>query len=111
MGKYVSLTHYVDDNLFHDQLIGSSGMGILHFSNKNRVGWRYDKYNTIQMATYGYEFVSAFTSVKHIIDLSNTLRYLGVSTRQKIYIYGDKKCVVDRSIHPHDKLHKRHTVL
>mgnify|MGYP000615415131 FL=1 len=40
-----------------------------------------------------------------------TLRYLGVPINQKTYMFGDNKTVVDSSITPHAKLHKRHTAL
>ena len=33
LGKYVTLTHYVDTNLFHDALTGRSVTGILHMLN------------------------------------------------------------------------------
>ena len=37
MVNYVSLTHYVDYDLFHDQLTGHSITGILHLVNKTPV--------------------------------------------------------------------------
>jgi hypothetical protein len=39
------------------------------------------------------------------------LRYLGVPVREKNYMFGDKKSVVDSSMGLHAKLHKRHTIL
>ena len=33
LGKPVTLTHYVDDNLFHDELTGYSVTTCLHFIN------------------------------------------------------------------------------
>jgi hypothetical protein len=47
--------------------------------------------------------------VEQIIDLRSTLRYLGVPVKEKNYMFGDNKLVVDSSNGPH--VHKRHTML
>jgi hypothetical protein len=60
---------------------------------------------------YGSEFVAARTCVEQVIDLRNTLRYLGVPIQEKSYMFGDNKSVVDSSMQLHAKLHKRHTML
>ena len=43
--------------------------------------------------------------------MRDTLRYMGVLIREKSYMFGDNKTVVDSSNTPHGKLHKRHTML
>jgi hypothetical protein len=40
-----------------------------------------------------------------------TLRYLGVPDREKNFMFGDNKSVVDSSMALHTKLQKRHTML
>src|SRR5574338_359057 len=57
------------------------------------------------------EFVAARICVEQIIDLRNTLRYLGVPICKKSYMFGDNESVVNSSSIPHAKLHKRHTAL
>ena len=111
LGRYVTLTHYVDANLFHDMISGRSVTGILHLINKMPIDWFSKKQATVETATYGSEFVAARTCVEQAIDLRTTLRYLGVPIRMKSYMFGDNKSVVDSSITPHAKLHKRHTAL
>ena len=54
---------------------------------------------------------AARTCVEQIIDLRTTLRYLGVPIRDKSYMFGDNKSVVDSSMQINAKLHKRHTIL
>ncbi len=39
LGKYVTLSHYFDANLYHDMLTGHSVMGILHLANKMPLDW------------------------------------------------------------------------
>jgi Reverse transcriptase (RNA-dependent DNA polymerase) len=111
LGKFVTLTHYVDANLMHDVATGRSVTGILHLINKTPIDWFSKKQATVETATYGSEFVAARTCVEQIIDLRNTLRYLGVPVRDKSYMFGDNKSVVDSSMNVNAKLHKRHTIL
>jgi Reverse transcriptase (RNA-dependent DNA polymerase) len=111
LGNYVTLTHYVDANLMHDVTTGRSVTGILHLVNKTPIDWYSKKQATVETATYGSEFVAARTCVEQIIDLRNTLRYLGVPVRNKSYMFGDNKSVVDSSMQIHAKLHKRHNML
>ena len=111
LGNYVTLTHYVDANLFHDMLTGRSVTGILHFLNKTPIDWFSKKQSTVETATYGSEFVAARICTEQILDLHLTLCYLGVPIRDKSYMFGDNKSVLDSSLHPHAKLHKHHTML
>ena len=111
LGKYVTLTHYVDANLYHDQVTGRSVTGILHMVNGTPIEWYSKKQATVETATYGSEFVAARTCVEQIMDLRTTLRYLGVPIRTHSYMFGDNKSVVDSSMTLHPKLHKRHTAL
>ena len=110
-GRYVTTTSYVDANLMHCKATGKSVTGILHFVNQTPVEWYSKKAATVETATYGSEFVAARTCVEQIIDLRNTLRYLGVPLREKAFMFGDNQSVVNSSMEVHAKLHKRHTIL
>ena len=111
LGNHVTLTHYVDANLMHNVVKGRSVTGILHLANKTPIDWFSKKQATVETATYGSEFVAAHTCVGQIIDLRNTLRYLGVPIRDKSYMFGDNESVVNSSVQVHAKLHKRHNML
>jgi hypothetical protein len=111
MGNYVTLSHYFDANLYHDMATGRSVTGILHFLNQTPVDWYSKKQATVETATFGSEFVAARTTVDQIVDLRLTLRYLGVPIRDKSYMFGDNKTVIDCSSTPHAKLNKRHNAL
>jgi hypothetical protein len=111
VGKYVTLSHYVDANLMHDITSGKSVTGILHLVNKTAIDWYSKKQATVETSTYGSEFIAARVCVEQIIDLRTTLQYLGVPIRDKSYMFGDNKSVVDSSMQLHAKLHKRHTML
>jgi hypothetical protein len=111
LGPWVTLTHYVDANLFHDMITGRSVTGILTLINQTPLDWFSKKQATVETATYGSEYVAARTCVEQAMELRTTLRYLGVKVRGSSYMFGDNKSVVDSSTVPHSKLHKRHMAL
>ena len=110
-GNYITLLHFVDANLYHDIVTGRSVTGILHLVNKTPIEWYSKKQGTVETATFGSEFAAARTCTEQIIDLHDTLRYMGVPIRDKSYMFGDNKTVVDSSNTPHGKLHKRRSML
>jgi len=59
LGNFVTLSHYVDANLYHDMLTGRSVTGILHYLNKTPINWYSKKHATVETATYGSKLVSA----------------------------------------------------
>ena len=111
LGKEVVTISYHDANLYHNVITGRSVTGIIHFVNKTPIDWYSKKQSTVETATYGSEYVSAKTCVEQIMDLRNTLRYLGVSVKKKSFMFGDNRSVVDSSMTPHAKIHKRHVAL
>ena len=67
----------------------------------------------METATYGSEFVAAKTATEQIMDLRNTVRYLGVpiNIMTKAYMFGDNQSVVTSSTIPLSILTKRHNML
>jgi hypothetical protein len=110
-GKYVTLSHYFDANLYHDMVAGRSITAILHFLNQTLMDWYSKKQATVETATFGSEFIAARTTIDQILDLRMTLCYLGIPIPEKSYVFGDNKTVINASLTPHAKLHKRHNTL
>ena len=75
------------------------------------VDWYSKKQATIETATYESEYSSARTCVEQILDLRTTLCYLGIPIKTKKFMFGDNRSVVDSSMMPHAKLHKRYVAL
>ena len=111
LGKHVTLSHYVDANLYYDMLSGCLFTGILHFVNKCPIDWYSKKQGTVEAATFGSEANTARTAMEQIIDLRGTLHYMGVPLRESSYMFGDNKTIGDSGSMPHAKLHKRPTML
>jgi hypothetical protein len=110
-GKYITLLHYVEANLMHDITSRKSVTCILHLVNKTPIDWYSKRQATMETVTYGSEFVVARICVEQIIDLLTTLCYLGIPNKEKNYMFGDNKSVVDSSMQSHAKLHKQNTML
>ena len=53
--------------------------------NKTPVDWYSKKQATVETATYGSEFVAAKTATEQIMDIRQTLRYLGAPIGSKSY--------------------------
>lgn len=77
--KPVTLTCYVDANLFHDALTGRSVTGLLCMMNATPIEWYSKRQATVETAMYGSEFVAARICVEQVIDLRNTPHYLGAA--------------------------------
>ncbi len=111
LGKSIQTTTYLDANLYHDLINGRSLTGILHLWNKTPVDWYSKLQSTVETATFGSEFSASKTATEQIIDLRNTVRYLGVPLEETSMMFGDNESVVNGSAMPHSKLNKRHNAL
>jgi hypothetical protein len=79
---HVTTTTYVDANWYHCLMTGRSVTGIIHILNKTAIAWFTKKQGTVETAIYGSQFVAARTGTEQLMDLRNTLRYLGVPITQ-----------------------------
>ena len=61
----------------------------------------------METATYGSEFVAAKTATEQIMDIRQTMRYLGTT---KSFLFGDNRSVVTSATLPHSTLTKRHNI-
>src|SRR5687768_2059414 len=91
--------------------MGRSVTEVLHMLNATPIEWYSKKQATVETAAYGSEFVAAKICAEQIIDLRNTLRYLGVPIKDQSYMFGDNESVVNSSSIPCHKLHKYYTAL
>jgi hypothetical protein len=85
LGNHVMLLHYINADLLHEIAMGRSATGILHLSNKVPMEWYSKKQATVATATYGSELVADRIYVEQVIELHNTLRFLGVLITEKSY--------------------------
>ena len=110
-GKRVISTTFLDANLLHDIVACKSVTAVLHFVNTTPTDWFLKRQTTVETAAYGSEFVAAKTASEQIMDLKNTLRYLGVPIMNKAFMSGANKFVVMSSTIPQSILNQRHNML
>ena len=111
LGEVVITTTTMDANLTHCLASGKSLTGCLHFVNETPVDWYSKKQATVETATYGSEFVAAKTATEQIMDIRQTLRYLGAPIGAKSFLFGDNRSVVTSATLPHSTLTKRDNIL
>ena len=105
LGEAVTTTTTMDANLNHCLATGKSLTTCLHFV------WYSKKQATVETATYGSEFVAAKTATEQIMDIRQTLRYLGALIGAKSFLFGDNRSVVTSATLPHSTLTKKHNIL
>ena len=93
------------------QILSMIGPGSIVMSLKRYLRMYSKRQATVENAAYGSEFVAAKTATEQIVDIRQTLRYLGVPIKSKAYMFGDNKSVVTSSTVPHSLLSKRHNIL
>ena len=101
----------MDANLNHCLATGKSLTGCFHHVNKTPVDWYSKKLATVETATYGSELVAAKTATEKIINIRQTLRYLGACIGSKSLLFGDNRSVVTSATLPHSTLTKCHNIL
>ena len=111
LGESETTTTTMDANLNHCLATGKSLTECLHFVNKTPVDWYSKNQATVETATYGSEFVAAKTATEQIMDIRQTLRYLGAPITTKSFLFGDNRSVVTSATLPHSTLTKRHNIL
>ena len=99
LGEAVTTTTTMGANLNHCLATGKSLTGCLHFVNKTPVDWFSKKQATVETATYGSEFVAAKTATELMMDIRQTLRYLGAPIGAKSFLFGDNRSVVTSAWH------------
>jgi hypothetical protein len=75
------------------------------------IDWYSKLQGTVEMATFGSEYIAMRTCTEKIIDHRTSLRYLGVPVKGAAMMFGDNESVVNTASIPHGKLHKRYNAL
>ena len=93
LGKAVVTTTTMDANLNHYLATSKSLTGFVHFVSKTPVACYSKKQATVEKVTYGSELVAAKTATEQIMDIRQTLRYLGAPIGSKSFLFGDNRSV------------------
>ena len=111
LDEAVVATTTMDASLNHCLATHRSLTGCPHFVNKTPVDWYSKKQTTVETASYGSKFVTAKAATEQIMDIRQTLRYLGAPICSKSFMFGDKRSVVSSVTLLHSTLTKHHNIL
>ena len=91
-------------------ITGRAVTGNLHLYNKTPIEWYSKQQDTVETTPYGSEFVLAHIVIDQIIDMCQSLHYLGIPIKWS-YMFGDNQSVITSSTIPHLPLKKCHHAL
>ena len=110
LGKPVDTIHYFDANLLHDFISGKAVTATLTVLNKTVIDWYSKKQGTVESSTFTAEYLAGRTTTDQVIDMRNTLRYMGTPVGRTV-VFGDNQSVITNSTIPQSQLQKRHAAL
>ena len=84
--------------------------GYLSRTKHYALRFRTDEPNYMHLRDLEYDWTRIYGN-EQIIDIRQTLRYLGVPIKSKAYMFDENKSVVTSSTVPHSLLSKRHNIL
>ena len=84
---------------------------ILYLTNTTPFEWYSKKQATCETATYGSALMAVRMCIEQIMNIRNTLRYLGIPMRWECFKFGDNDSVFNSASIHHTKIHKRHIAL
>ena len=108
-GRLVSTHCFVDSNHAGDKVTHRSQTGILIFLNCAPIIWYSKRQNTVEMSTFGSEFITMKTAVEQIESLWYKLRMFGVPLEGPMNVFCDNEAVFKNVSQPDLTLKKKHT--
>ena len=108
-GNMVSTHCFVDSDHAGDKVTRQSQTGILIFVNRASILWYSKRQNTVEMSTFGSEFVAMKTVVEQVESLRYKLRMFGVLLEGPMNMFCDNEAVFKNASIPDSTLKKKHT--
>jgi hypothetical protein len=93
-GKLMRTTNYQEAKLYHDLCSGIAMSCIIHFVNETAVISFWKKKQTVEMASYGSEFLVAIQAAQQIIYLCYTPPILVIFQDDCSWMFAKDECVI-----------------
>ena len=106
--KPVQVSLFVDADHAGDKMTRRSRTGVLIYLNSAPIMWLSRKQNTVEVSTYGSEFVAMRQAMEMIKALNYKLRMFGIPILERAKIFGDNRSVILNSSVPESTLKKKH---
>ncbi|KAL7472588.1 hypothetical protein ACHAXS_013574 [Conticribra weissflogii] len=111
IGKVVDLRMFVDSDHAGDQRTRRSRSGFLIYLNTALISWYSKRQSTIEMCTFGAEFVAMKTGVEALCGIRYKLRMMGIPIDGATHIYGDSMYVINNTLKPESLLKKKNNAV
>ena len=108
-GQMVSTHCFVDLDHAANTIMRRSQTGLLLFVNRAPVTWFSKRQNTVEMSTFGSEFIAMNTAVEHIEVLGYKLWMFGIPIEGPTRGFCDEEAVFKNTSIPDSTLKKKHT--
>ena len=105
-GQMVSTHCFVDLDHAANTVTRHSQTGLLLFVNRGPVTWFNKRQNTVEMSTFGSEFIAMKTAVE---QLRYKLRMFGIPIKGPTNVFCDNEAVFKNTSIPDSTLKKKHT--
>ena len=107
-GRSVSTHCFVDSDHAGDKVARRSQTGIVIFLNQAPIIWYSKRQNTVEMSTFGSEFIAMKTAVEQIESLRYKLRMFGVPLEGPTNVFCENEAVFKNASQPDTTLKKKH---
>ena len=98
---------FSDSDHGHDKVTGRSITGILVFLGSTPIYWSSKRQSSVQLSTYGAEFIALNTGVQMAEEVRYHLRAMGVKVDAPTVIYEDNQSVCMSAADPGSTLNKK----
>ena len=108
-GQTFSTHCFVDSDHAANTVTRRSQAGLLLFGNRAPVTWFSKRQNTVEMSTYGSEFIAMKIAEEHMEALRYKLRMFGIPMEGPTNVFCDNEAVFKNTSIPDSTLKKKHT--
>jgi hypothetical protein len=100
-------TIFADSDHGHDKVTGRSITGLIAFLGSTPIHWTSKRQSSVQLSTYGAEFIALKRGVEIAEEIRYHLRSMGVKVDLPTTIYEDNQSVCMSSTDPGSTLNKK----
>ena len=109
--KELPVTIFCDSDHGHDKVTGRSITGIIVLVGSTPVLWESKRQSSVQLSTYGAEFVALKRAITIAEDMRYTLRSMGVEVKNPTVVFEDNQSVCISSTNPGTTLNHKNVAL
>ena len=107
LGPSMTMRVFVDADHAGEVVTRRSRTGFIVFLNNAPIYWSSKKQNSVEMGTFGSEFVAMKQATEFVRGLRYKLRIMGIKVDEPAFVFGDNKSVLCNTTAPESTLKKK----